>query len=721
MRRTRSLKPGRLLGVVALAALGGSGAVRAQSTAPPTTQAVEADGRRPRRGILSIDDLSIGLGFDAGGTRDHVRTEPMNILQPRAYPQRDETLFFRETIDLESSGSIINERILRYEMMTRWGLSQERFQESRPWPDPNLDTNPHGQVLEYDLRLQALPVGKVSANASASQLRDRVPRPFLPSLDRRREQYNAVVTLNDPVLPMSLTFDHLFDELKGGNTFEYGNLDDKQENGQDTFSYDATWQPTENHSLKLNETYQDLSEQYSGINGNFDTTRNEVSLLDTIQFGSQRQHRLESLFRDQEESGAWAQDITEASERLLLQHSETLSTTYGVQWLREAFQQLESKMLRGDAGVSHTYADMLTSTLNLYGLRQDTNENSDLTEWGSLANWAFSRQNSMGRFSSNVSYNHTDSQTHDGERDALVLSESATFRDPLPVYLAHAQINPWTIVVRDAQRLLFYLPGRDYIVLPLGKLTALVRVPTGYIQNGQTVLVSYAYETLDNYKLRRDRGDWRIQQDFNGGFSPYYAGTLQQEDLSPKTNLLWEDRNINRQRVGATYRRPRWSVGSEYEYNDDSVDPYQAVHGNGDVVLLQNASHQLNARSTVSRFDFRGQRTGAPPDGFIIDLYPRRLPHRDVTLLDMGLDYRFVMGPKVETGVTAAYRYQDDSIYGLTNGVDLRGNVAYRIGQFTVLFEIEYETLSLPSSDQDSFGFWIKVRREIPVISGARS
>lgn len=712
----------RTLAVAAAAILTLGAAPRfaeAQGALPATTQPVVIDSARTRspKSFMSIDDLSLELGVGVEGGRRTVRTDRTDWWDRRAYGQRDESVRVDETLGLQGSGSIVSDRLIKYEVMTRGGLSQGSYHESRPGPD--LSESPHGQLLEYDLRLQALPAGKVSVNAFASKLDDRIPRPFLPSLDRSRERYGAELTYNDAKLPMSLSFEHLFDEMTSHDPF----LKDEQEQGEDTLRYEATWQPVENHSLKFDYEYQNQDEQYSGTRSHFHNRGNYLSLLDTVQFGTDGRSRLETLARLQDESGDWAQDAYEFAPRLTLQHSDSLSTNYGFQWLKESFVQLRATTVRGDVGLTHQFQQLLTSTFNLYGLRQDSNDNADIQEWGSLANFAVSKENPLGLFSSNLSYVHTGMQTNDGRRDGVVIRESVTFRDPLPSVLAHSDVVPWSIVVMDPQRFQVFLPVRDYLIVPLGRMTALIRVPTGLIADRQTVAVSYGYRIINNYALQRDRVDWRIQQDFKAGWTPYYAASLQHEDLTNSRYLLWDDRNINRQRIGVTYRKPRWSAGAEYEYNDDSVDPYQAFHSNGDVVLMQSARHQLNGRGNLSRFFFKGQEAlygfGSVPWFELGDLQDRGA--HDTTMIDLGMNYRYLVGRNLEAGGTAAYRFQDDTQFGRTIGVDLRGSVAYKLGLLTVLFEIEYETLHLPGSLDDGFAFWVKFRREIPVIGGQRS
>lgn len=678
--------------------------VRADDTnETPTSQPAIVDASPRRFRFMSIDELTADLGLDIDFNRRHVRTEKTSWLGPPAYRQRNESRIFQETLGLNSNGSLIDERVLKYDAMARFGLSQERYQEDTPGLGGD-ETNPHGQILEYDLRLQALPVGKISANAFASKLEDRLTRPFLPSMDRVRERYGGQVLYNDAKLPMSLTFEHLYDDLDGSRSFFY---DDSQQRAEDSLRYEATWQATTNHSMKFNYEYMDRDEQYSGTRDHFSNRHNYLSLLDTIQFGDQGRNRLETLARYEDEKGDWARDVSEFAPRLHLQHTDDLFTTYGVQWLKENFQDLESKTARADVGVTHTLANALTSSLNLYGLTQDVDENGDSKEWGSLTNFAFSKDNDLGRFSANLAHNHTNYSSDDGDREGIVTGESVTFTDPLPALLSHNDVLPWTVVVTDTARSRVFLFGRDYTIIPIGRTVSLQRVFTGQILNRQTVLVSYVYRVYNNFAVRRDRVDLRIQEDFKGGWTPYYAGSVQEEDVSRSSFQLYNtDRDVNRHRIGMTYKQKRWSTGVEYEYNDDNIDPYQAVHVNADAVLMEDAKQQINARGTVSQFDFDGQH----------DLDPR-----DTVLLDLGMNYRYLLGRNIEANANAAYRYEDDSLFGRTNGVDIRGNLAWRIGLFTVSLELEYETLHLPNSEDDSFGVWIRVRREIPIIGSARS
>jgi hypothetical protein len=385
-----------------------------------------------------------------------------------------------------------------------------------------------------------------------------------------------------------------------------------------------------------------------------------------------------------------------------LQHTDALSTNYAAQFVKDSFQELTTETWRGEVGMTHQLRDWLTTTVQVYGLQQQADKNADVFEWGGLLSTAFAHDNPLGRFSANLSYNHTQSEARNGARRGIVIGESATLRDPLPTYLAQSDVDLLSLVVTDAERKRTYLPVRDYVAMKVGRYAAIIRVPTGEIADRETVLVSYTYQVADDYRIRRDRLDVRLQQDFKFGLSPYYAGSFQDEDHDRSDFLAFRERDVVRHRLGATYRRRLWSVGAEYEYNDDGIDPYQALHANGDAVLWQKATNQLDAKSTLSHFRFWGAYD---------------LPEHQTTLLDVGGSYRYLVARDLEASATALYRYEDDSLNGLTHGADLSAAVDWRIGYFTLRFEAEYDLLQLPGSADNSASFWIKLRRDIPVIT----
>ncbi len=645
--------------------------------------------------LFRLTELVAELGLEATYDRRSVSFDTENAFR-LDYDQTNRAQRFEETIGARGAGSILGDRFLTFDAGARWGLSQERFVERRPGPD--LDEDPHGDLLEYDVAMQLLPRGKISADAFASRQDSRVPRAFQPSLDRRRERYGGEVRFNDATLPMRLSFEHSDDDLSSRTR----SISDDQETGVDVLRYEAEWQISDAHSLRLDYEYEDRSERYSGGESKFDTVRNYLTLNHALRFGEDRASSLETLGRFQDETGDLARDTAEVSSRLRLRHSETLETSAAVQYLKESYAELETETWRGEAGVTHRLGDTLTNVLQLYGLRQGADENADFSELGALASSNYSKENQWGRLSANLSYNRATTDFDDGGRTGLVLSEAVTFRDPLNAYLLRTDIDPLSIVVMNSERTRVYVSGRDYLALRFGRHTALRRIASGRIADRETVFVSYTYRIQVDRQVQRDRIDVRIQQDFEHGLTPYYAGSFQFEDVDSGGGRPYLERDIHRHRVGATFRRQRWSVGLEYEYHDDSIDPYQAVHLNADATVWQAAIGQVDARLSASQFRFEGARD---------------LPRRDAFVLDAGASARAVLMRDLDATASAMYRYEDDDSFGITHGVDLTAGLQWRIGLFALSLDVEYDVLRLPGSRDDGLSVWMKLRREIPLLA----
>jgi hypothetical protein len=644
---------------------------------------------------LEVELLELQLGVEGSYDRRSVSSDYPGGLR-QGYKQIDRAWRLRETLGMHTAGSLISPNVLLFDVAVDGGWDQEWYSESTRYGKRRM--SPTGSPFNYDLALNLLPRGKISGNVYAQHLDSRLPRAFLPSLDRTRERYAVELLYNDAKLPMRLEYEHIWDELTSRTRY----LNDDEQRGRDALRYEATWQISRNHALRLEYEYSDRLEEYSGSRTRFDTIRNYLALNHTLRFGEKDRSYWQTLARFQDETGELGRDIAELNSRLQIQLNDALAGRVGGQYLRNAFQELETEVWRGEVGVTHQLGNVLTTDLELYGLQQQADKNADFSEWGGLMNASFNQDNAWGRLSANVSYNHVGTGTRNGNRGGIVIGESVTFRDPLPAFLVHPDVKPTSIVVTDARSSRTYLPGRDYQVIRSGRYTALSRVPTGQIADRETVLVSYLYEVFRDYDIRRDRVDFRVQQAFDFGLAPYYAGSIQDEDLNDARFVRFYGRNVNRHRVGATYRQTGWAAGLEYEYNDDSIDPYQALHANGDVVLYHDPRQELNGKGMMSQFWFDGA---------------EELPPRDTLLLDLGLNYRMFLARDLEASASASYRFEDDSLFGNTHGVDLLAALEWDIGYLSLRFEAEYDVLDLPDSRDNAASFWIKIKRDIPVLA----
>ncbi len=649
----------------------------------------------PPRNILEIYELMLELGFEGGYDRRHTAFDQAGLLS-RRYRQTNTDWRLEETLEVSAAGAAFGENVLHWDIAVLGGLTQEGYRERRPGRD--ISDHPDGSIFEYDARATLFPQGRLRADFYASREDTRLPRAFQPSLDRSYERYGADVVFGHHVLPMRLSYEHTWDALTSGSDALY----DDERRGRDRLSYEATWHINPDQELRFDYEYDDRLERYSGLRQEFSTSRNYTRLSHNWRFGDDRRSSWRTELRWQDESGDLERDIGELNSRLRLQHTEDFSTQYAFQFLRDTFETIEATTHRGEIGLTHQLDDRLTTTLEFYGLRQSVEHDADLAEFGGIFNTQYRQQNNWGEFSARFGYTGSVSDFDDDERSGVIVAEAVTLRDPVASYLAQRYVRQTSLIITDATRRRIYLPIRDYVVQQFGAYTAIVRTPTSAITNGETVYATYVFDTYRDYRLDRHRFDWRVQQSFENGITPYYAGSYQDEELSNERFQRFLPRDVQRHRIGVSWRRPQWSAAAEYEYNDDSIDPYQAIHTRGDMILYRDAQWHVDTRASISRFWFRGD---------------RELEQRNTTFVDAGMTLRYLLTDRVEARSAVLYRYEDDTIYGDTHGLDITSSFEVQVGYFDLLFEAEYDVLDIRDARDEALVFWLKAKREIPIIS----
>lgn len=645
------------------------------------------------RNLFSLERLDAALEVSSEFEQRRVRNDGPQWFD--ATRQRNRRTTFDEQFLFDFDASVYDPNLLSIGGSIGLGLMQERYYETFN-NDRDVDTN-EGFLSTYDLRADFLRGKEISGTAYGLKSEDRYARPFLPSLREERNDYGFALYRTHETLPMQLTFDHRnVDRTGSRRSYDDENLT------EDLLRYQATWITSAQHSLRFTYEYAENEERYSGSRDAFHNVRNQFRLDDELLFGNQNQHRLDAVLRFQDEQGDYARDLVELGPRMSLRHSDSLMTNYQYQYSREEIGGLEVDLHRADWQFVHQLYENLTSTFDLYGLAERVEDDSDTNEIGATADFSYTRNNRWGRFSADLSLTAESERTRGGGNRAVV-AESGAFVDPLPVTLSRPDVIPWTIVVRDPARLRIYLPGLDYFVTRAADRTQLFRNPLGAIPNGGTVSIDYLYRVPNDGSRDSQLVNFRIQQDFENGLTPYYQLDFRHEDRDvPNPYRCNSDYESNRHRAGLRYRRDRWNAGGEFELLKDAIDPFIAYRMYSGVNLWRAPGRALDARADFSHYFFEDSDRG------------------DTMILELGIDGRAEFSRALEGYLTNTYRYEDDGTRGrgTIHGVDLESGVSYRWGQFTLTASVEYDLLSIVQSREDGFTVWIKLRRDFPNLLG---
>jgi len=197
--------------------------------------------------------------------------------------------------------------------------------------------------------------------------------------------------------------------------------------------------------------------------------------------------------------------------------------------------------------------------------------------------------------------------------------------------------------------------------------------------------------------------DLSLEYRLKAGLTPYYYLEARDESVGPSSWRPRERDNMHRHRLGLRYERKDWSVSGEYEIFDDSILPYDAFHLLGRAALLRTGTHSLDVSAQLSRYRFDA------------DFDDRR-----TWWFDMNMTDRITINRWVSAVTTAAYRWEDDSSDGTTNGVDVECGLRLSRGYLTVDLTAEFDLLSIAHNQDDGVGVFLNVRRDLTHLLPSR-
>jgi len=668
------------------------GSVVARAEAPQDADRSD----QPKTRWLSLDHLDAFLELENDYHYNRVDTAA-RFLGARRGSQTNREWGFEERVGFNLAGAIVDPGLMTFAGDLSFALAQDHFEEFGTGLRTRRDTD-RGVLLQYDMRVNFFQGKLISGSVYGLRQDDRINRRFQPALDEERSGFGTSWVFAHDRIPMELSYDFL-------QTDRTGNRDkrDNEEFQESTFHYAVRYIVDEHHRLKLSYEHAETEQDFQGRRRQFETIRDLMTIEHEVEFGNAYQHAFRTLIHWLEESGAFARDFFEIGPQLTLKHSDTLQTLYKFQFNRERFAGLDIETQRADFQLVHQVYSNLTTTVDAFALYEDVENDINTTQYGASVDWQYNRKNRFGHFYANLAlaYDTEDVSGDNGRR--VILDEAHTFQDPLAVFLRNRRVIPFTIVVTDAGNRRIYQLGVDYLVFRRGNVTRISRIRTGRIADRDTIFVDYLFKTPSNGSLDTVRADFSLEQRFDNGLTPYYRLSYRNQEDDLSAGFARQADRTNHHRLGVTYEKTRFTLGTEYEDFDDSIDPFRAFHLNGlwHIIMQQDRSLDLSAR--LSRFDFT--------NGF---------DDRNVTFLDITLDHRWHLGDALSTVQRLSYRIEEDSLSGTTQGWDVSAGVEYAWGDLFAEITLEYDRLDLPYSDDEDFGVYFRLRREFGNILARR-
>jgi len=654
-----------------------------------------ADGGRGEPGLLTLDRLDAYFELEAEYARTRVGSRNRELSRGKV-TQKNKQWGLEERIGLELAGTFLDPGFITYSGDFSFALTQDYFAEELD-PLDRTDTD-HGYLLQYDARMNFFQGKPLAGSLYGIRHDDRINRRFQPTLNRRRTGFGTSWVFAHDKFPMELTYDYVETDLTGNKD---GRDDEHFTEG--TLHYNVDWLIAERHKLKFAFEHAETKQEYQGQDRPYDTTRDLFTIEHVLDFGAEGRHNLRTLVHWQEESGDFARDLFEIGPQLTLTHSDKLQTMYKYQFNREHYEGLDVETQRADLQLVHRVYSNLVTTVDIFGLYEDVEDDINTVQYGASVDWQYNRKNRFGHFHANLALAYDTEETDGDNGRRVILNESHSFRDPIPVTLRNRNVAAGSVVVTDSTNTRILQAGVDYAVFRQGNVTRIARVQGGRIDDGESVLVDYQFNTPAHGQLDTMRTDFNLEHRFTNGLTPYYRWSYRNQEDDASTGYRRRADRTDHHRIGVTYEAPRYTLGVEVEIFDDTVEPYDAFHINGMLRAVDHADHTLNVSSRVSRIFFEG---GADD--------------RDVSMIDVELDHRWYLTEHLATVERLAYRFEDDSIAGDTHSWDVTAGLEYRVGDLSGELTIEYDRLGLPDSEEEDMGVYFRVRRDIPNLLAVR-
>jgi len=153
-----------------------------------------------------------------------------------------------------------------------------------------------------------------------------------------------------------------------------------------------------------------------------------LTLDDRIEFGSEHQHVLQTLFEYEEDRGDLPRDHLTVVPQLTLQYSDWLSTRYRYEFSRDRFDSFLLRSNRFDFEATHRLGDYLTTTGGLHAWRETSDEGLKSNNYGGNVRFSYRRENRLGIFSGTLGYNYDYRSVRHGKRFATAADEQVFSR-----------------------------------------------------------------------------------------------------------------------------------------------------------------------------------------------------------------------------------------------------------------------------------------------------
>ncbi len=391
--------------------------------------------------------------------------------------RESKTKVIEERIRLKTEGDIYHPDFFFYTAAVGLGLAQQSIDSD------DVSEKDRESLNDYNIFAQLLRSKSYPTTFHASKSEDLIARQFLGSLRTERQTEGVSLLLRSKTSPM--TFQYNASKTDQGELTSLAS--DFFKRDDERFRYSLTHEFSQSSHMSFDFDRTEVSQRSLGVSQNTDTDR--YSLLHDLNFGSDEENRLDSLFNFVDQSGSFDYKNWQWEERLRLQHSRRLKTNYDLRFSELKRETFKNQETRGRAGFEYKLYDNVVTTANIFTSKTDLDTQGDIKQNGGTVAVNYWKNNPWGTLFSTYTASLTKSKQSGGAGTGVVIDESHIFTDPLPITLDRVNIDTSSIVVTDNTGTITY-DLNDYFVTKINgrvQLNIILGSPFPNISNGQEI------------------------------------------------------------------------------------------------------------------------------------------------------------------------------------------------------------------------------------------
>ncbi|MEE9366588.1 MAG: hypothetical protein V3W44_07875 [Dehalococcoidales bacterium] len=476
-----------------------------------------------------------------------------------------ESSVMQEELYLNTQGDVFDPMLMTYGLGLGLGLNQQKFKSD------TISGNYSGRMNSYLLNTSFLPTKPYPFSVHMAKDESVMSRGFQSPLRMENTSAGVYGKLRVPGWPMTYSWNT--NELEQSS--DVGAIQDAFRRTSERFSYTVRHDFNERSRFSFRTDLQEVLQE--GGSFSRDEKAKSYRLEHNYSFGKNNQHRLDSYVSYVERVSLFDSEVFDWQENLRLRHSASLSTFYNANFSRNTFANAESETMGGVAGLNHRLYDNFNTSASVFMSKSEFGSGSESTWQGGNLRFDYYRNNPWGRLSSYYDARLTSRESDGATGTDIVIDESHTFTDPLPVELEKRDIVVNTIVVTNSAGTEVYTEGvdGDYTVRQIGDRVELIIDTTDVdlpnISSPQELLIDYLYEVEGSSQEDSLTQSFRIEQEFNNGVSLYYLHRDRQSHIESDISRVSRDREYVTDTVGVDYHYKNILLGAEHS-NTESTE-----------------------------------------------------------------------------------------------------------------------------------------------------